>query len=177
MFCPNCGSRASQDSKFCTSCGGQFSTVVQPPAKNAGFWFRVLAILIDTVFCQVIGVVIALPLAIAIGTSMAGSSTVAEAAVLGESLGVVFGVVIQWLWFTAAESSKWQATLGKKLLGLKVTDEYGNRISFGRANARYWSKVISGLVMFIGFIMVAFTKRKQGLHDLMAGTLVVRAKN
>lgn len=86
----------------------------------------------------------------------------------------MLGILIQWLWFTIPESSKWQATVGKKMLGLKVTDEKGERIGFGKANGRYWSKILSILILFIGFVMVAFTEKKQGLHDKMAGTFVVK---
>jgi len=185
MFCPKCGSKNTLDAKFCVSCGVQFTTVshhpsyqsslVVTPAKSAGFWFRVLALLIDTVLCQVVSIVLVIPLAFALGASMAGSSTMAEIELAGEGLGMVLGIVIQWLWFTLAESSKWQASLGKKLLGLKVTDENGERIGFGKANGRYWSKIISGMLFGIGFLMVAFTQKKQGLHDKIAGTLVIRA--
>lgn len=62
------------------------------------------------------------------------------------------------------------------MVGLKVTDENGARIGFGKANGRYWSKILSALILFIGFVMVAFTEKKQGLHDKIAGTLVVKAK-
>ena len=61
-------------------------------------------------------------------------------------------------------------------LGMKVTDLAGNRISFLRATGRYFAKIISALILFIGFIMVAFTEKKQGLHDMIAGTLVVRTR-
>jgi uncharacterized RDD family membrane protein YckC/outer membrane lipoprotein-sorting protein len=81
--------------------------------------------------------------------------------------------VFYWIYMTALESSSWQASIGKKVLGLKVTDEAGNRIGFGRANARFWSKVLSG-ILCIGYIMVAFTKKKQGLHDKIAGTFVLK---
>jgi uncharacterized RDD family membrane protein YckC len=60
------------------------------------------------------------------------------------------------------------------IFGMKVTDLNGARISFGRATARHFAKVLSAFVLFIGFIMVGFTERKQGLHDLLAGTLVRR---
>jgi uncharacterized RDD family membrane protein YckC len=72
------------------------------------------------------------------------------------------------------ESSSYQATLGKMIFGMKVTDLYGNRISFARATGRHFAKILSGMILGIGFIMVAFTERKQGLHDLLAGTLVRR---
>ncbi len=61
-------------------------------------------------------------------------------------------------------------------LGIVVTDIDGNRISFGRANARFWSKIISGMILGIGFLMAAFTEKKQGLHDMIAGTLVIKKR-
>ncbi len=92
----------------------------------------------------------------------------------GQGLGFIMGVLIQWLYFTVSESSTWQATLGKKMFGLKVTDLEGNKIGFGKANSRYWSKIISAVILLIGFIMVAFTARKQELHDIIARTLVMK---
>jgi uncharacterized RDD family membrane protein YckC len=72
------------------------------------------------------------------------------------------------------ESSSYQGTLGKMIFGLKVTDLYGNRISFERATGRNFAKILSAMILGIGYLMVAFTERKQGLHDLLAGTLVRR---
>lgn len=86
----------------------------------------------------------------------------------------VWNIILTWLYFTLSESSASQATLGKKALGLVVTDESGRRISFGRANGRYFGKIISGLLLLIGYLMAAFTDRKQALHDIMAGTLVLK---
>ncbi len=74
-----------------------------------------------------------------------------------------------WLYWALMESSRWRATLGKKILGLEVTDLEGRRISFARATVRYFGKII-----FVGFIMVAFTEKKQALHDIIAGCLVVK---
>jgi uncharacterized RDD family membrane protein YckC len=74
-----------------------------------------------------------------------------------------------WLYWAAMESSPWQATLGKRMLGLAVTDLEGRRVSFVRASGRYFGKIV-----FVGFIMVAFTAKKQALHDMIAGCLVVR---
>ena len=79
-----------------------------------------------------------------------------------------------WLYEALMESSAYQATLGKMILGMKVTDLYGNRISFARATGRLFAKIVSAMILGIGFIMVGFTERKQGLHDMMAGTLVRR---
>jgi uncharacterized RDD family membrane protein YckC len=81
--------------------------------------------------------------------------------------------LVATLYFGYFESSKKQATLGKQALGIKVTDLEGNRISFGKAVARYVLKIITSLVLAIGFIAIAFTEKKQGLYDLAVGTVVV----
>jgi uncharacterized RDD family membrane protein YckC len=71
------------------------------------------------------------------------------------------------------ESSTSQATIGKMLMGIKVTDMNGHRISFARASGRFFGKALSKLIVYIGFIMAAFTEKKQGLHDILAKTLVI----
>jgi uncharacterized RDD family membrane protein YckC len=76
-------------------------------------------------------------------------------------------------YFTLLESSRLQATLGKLLCGMKVNDLSGHRISFLRATGRFFGKILSGQILLIGYLMAAFTKRKQSLHDLLAGTVVV----
>ena len=87
----------------------------------------------------------------------------------------VLFLLIDWIYEATLESSSKQATVGKMVLGLKVTDEHGNRISFARASARFFSKILSRMTLFIGYIMAGFTARKQALHDIIAGTLVVRS--
>lgn len=87
---------------------------------------------------------------------------------------IVLAVVGQWLYEALLTASSWQGTIGKHILRLKVTDQAGNRIGFGRATGRFFAKILSGMIMYIGFIMIAFTDRKQGLHDTLAGTLVMR---
>jgi uncharacterized RDD family membrane protein YckC len=79
-----------------------------------------------------------------------------------------------WLYFAVFESSHWQATIGKRLCGLIVVTEDGSRLSFARATGRFLGKYISGLILSVGYLMAAFTARKQALHDIMAGTLVLR---
>jgi len=87
---------------------------------------------------------------------------------------ILIRTVLNWLYYALLESSAWQATLGKKALGLEVTDLEGRRISFGRATGRFFAKMISALILWIGFIMAGFTEKKQALHDMIAGTLVIR---
>jgi uncharacterized RDD family membrane protein YckC len=84
----------------------------------------------------------------------------------------ILGYVLNCLYFAFFESSSWQGTPGKKILNLKVMDEAGDRISFGVAFLRNICKFFSDIILGIGYIMVAFTRKKQGLHDWMAGTVV-----
>nr|WP_293144944.1 RDD family protein [Okeania sp. SIO3I5] len=89
---------------------------------------------------------------------------------------ILFTNILKWFYLTRLESLPRKATIGKKIMGIIVTDLNGNLISFARANARYLAKTISLITLLIGFIMAAFTKKKQGLHDKIAGTLVVKKK-
>lgn len=85
-------------------------------------------------------------------------------------------VLATFIYFATLESSSLQSTLGKKIFGLKVTDLQGNRIGFWKASGRFLGKYISAIILFIGFIMIFFTQKKQGLHDKMSGCVVVLNK-
>lgn len=87
---------------------------------------------------------------------------------------ILYGVLVAWVYFAVLESSKHQATLGKRLFKLRVADENGAPISFGRATGRFYAKTLSTMILCIGFLMAGWTKRKQGLHDLMVGTQVIK---
>jgi uncharacterized RDD family membrane protein YckC len=129
--------------------------------EHAGFWRRFAAYLIDNILIGiVIGIVIAILGAIA-----------DDAGILIGYLVAIVGTFVYFAWF---ESSDRQATVGKIALGIQVTDVQGNRVSFGKALGRNVAKILSALILYIGFIMAAFTEKKQGLHDMIAGTLVVK---
>ena len=81
-------------------------------------------------------------------------------------------LIIVYFYFTLLETSAWQGTIGKRLLKIKVTDMKGKRINFKRATIRFLSKILSAQLL-IGYIMILFTDKKQGLHDLIAKTLVL----
>lgn len=87
----------------------------------------------------------------------------------------ILNIIIEWLYYSLMESSARQATFGKIILSIKVTDLNGNRISFGKATGRYFGKILSGIVLCIGYIMAGFTEKKQALHDILAGCLVVES--
>ena len=139
----------------------------------AGFWLRVLASFIDSL----ISCAVFFPLGIGVGLLMVASGSDPNSAdmLLVRLSTNGLSIVAGWLYYSLCESSSWQGTVGKKVLGLRVTDLDGRRISFVNATGRHFGKILSGLILGIGFIMVAFTERKQGLHDIMASTLVVKA--
>jgi len=91
-------------------------------------------------------------------------------------IGGTVGVLANWIYEAAMESSSKQATVGKMALGLKVTDLEGRRLSFARATGRHFAKYVSNLTLLIGYIMAGFTQRKQALHDIIAGTVVQRTQ-
>jgi uncharacterized RDD family membrane protein YckC len=88
-------------------------------------------------------------------------------------LGILLFYVGRWLYFALMESGPNQATLGKQAMGLKVTDDYGQPITFARATGRFFGGAVSNIILGIGYMMAGFTERKQALHDLMANTCVV----
>jgi uncharacterized RDD family membrane protein YckC len=149
--------------------------VYQPYAVDyAGFWWRFLAYAIDAL----ISVCIFFPLGMIIGVIIVATGEDPESpSMLGARLGTnLVSLLVTWLYYALCESSPWQGTVGKKLLGLRVTDLNGQRIGFGKATGRHFGKILSGMILGIGFIMIAFTERKQGLHDQMAGTLVLKGE-
>src|SRR5262249_18588776 len=162
MFCPNCGKPNDDVAKYCQVCGLAFQTV--SPARAgasaasvgsvtySGFWVRFVAFVIDA--CIV---------ALASGIAAAGTMGV----------GVVVGFVAPWIYEAFMLSSEWHANVGKRAMSIVVTGTDGSRISFARATGRHFAKYLSGFLLFIGFIMAAFTARKQALHDMIAETLVV----
>lgn len=143
-----------------------------PVPEYAGFWIRFLAYLIDTLISCAVFVPMGIVLGLILFASGADPNSPDSLLLRLSTNGL--SILAGWLYFSLCESSSWQGTVGKKVLGLKVTDLNGHRISFGKATGRHFGKILSGLILGIGFIMIAFTEQKQGLHDLMAGTLVVR---
>ena len=147
--------------------------------RYGGFWRRVIAALIDGALIMLVLYAIDMFLPIVEDASMGGFSPPDSAmGVVAEAnltpLGTLILIVGCWLYAALMESSPKQATIGKLALALKVTDIDGDRVSFGQASGRYYAKFISFVIFMIGFLMVAFTARKQGLHDMLAKTLVIR---
>lgn len=153
----------------------------QPAVRYAGFWRRFVAHLIDQIVIGVVAFMVFLPalalLGLGIGAGMMeeteGAIGLVIAAIAAYLTAILMIVVLQWLYYALMESSNKQATLGKLALGIIVTDLSGNRVTFGRATGRYFGKILSGMIFSIGFIMAAFTEKKQALHDMIASCLVV----
>jgi uncharacterized RDD family membrane protein YckC len=145
------------------------------PTGYGGFWIRVVAYIIDGIILNIgfgiIGLIMGISLIPADPARMDPAEVMAQ---LGPFQ--VVALVGSWLYFALLESSARGATVGKMAMGLRVVDEQGQRISFLRATGRFFAKFISGVILCIGYLMVAFTERKRALHDIMAGTLVVKVR-
>ncbi len=148
---------------------GRLPAASRAPGLHAGFWMRFAAYIIDGIILSVVSWVFMIVLFIALGFSRDPEGQ-------GWLLALFYVVAIasQWLYFALFQSSGLQATPGKMALGIMVTDERGGRVGFARATGRYFAKIISGMILYIGFMMAGWTSRKQALHDLIAGTCVVR---
>jgi uncharacterized RDD family membrane protein YckC len=166
------------------------------PTRYASFLKRFVAFIIDGILAKLVALVIVIPLGLL--TAGTGILTVvslrnsdqffcngdfgeifealaASLSVVGIVFWIFIGVMIVWLYFAVFESSPRQATPGKMMLGMFVTDIHGQRLSFPRALGRTLSKILSKMFCFLGYILALFTARNQTLHDMIAGTLVLEA--
>jgi len=204
VFCSKCGAQNFATAQSCQKCGGGLSVglapmpravpaqayatapavayAAVPTSRYGGFWLRLLAHLIDHVILGAIAAplffMLVLPSIVRVineaERNREPSPELIIAIVSSVFIYIVLAFVGQWLYEALLTSSSWQATLGKRVLQLKVTDELGNRIGFGRATGRFFAKILSSMFFCIGFIMVGLTDRKRGLHDMLAGTLVMK---
>ena len=197
MFCSRCGAALASGAVFCSRCGTPVEVVaaatsvsVPLPSGPAvalasaipeygGFWRRFWASLLDSIVLSIV----VTPLGLLLGLPILGMHMVdfenANPEELGNAIArVVFAnllhLIAGWIYFSLMQSSTRQASLGQMALGMKVTDLNGGRISLARASGRYFAALISVITLGIGFLMVAFTEKKQALHDMICGTLVVR---
>jgi uncharacterized RDD family membrane protein YckC len=201
FFCNKCGAQNTAGAQFCSRCGTpanpagagfsagvpassipvatytatSYPTVVPvATVRYGGFWIRVVAAFIDAIILRIVVSPIHMIFG---GLGLAGMMSGIHPIGLGILGGGVTLIALafgSWLYEAFMESSSYQATLGKMIFGMKVTDLNGNRISFERATGRHFAKWLSAMILGIGYLMVGFTERKQGLHDLLAGTLVRR---
>ncbi len=132
----------------------------EQPKDYAGFWIRVAAYLIDAIILWIVGVVLSY--------IVLGDYSLIQNSPLLTFLQFIVGIA----YFVVMESSARQGTLGKMVVGIKVGDEAGRQIGLGTAVGRYFAKILSGIILLIGFMMVGWDDRKQGLHDKIMGTYV-----
>jgi uncharacterized RDD family membrane protein YckC len=206
MICALCGATVADGTAFCGSCGRPMVgySVGQSPSTApsispavpvggvsavsanvyAGFWLRLVAAIIDAfilgiplTFIAFLLIASAIPFLTHTQDPMAVMMTILPRILF---LLVIY-LVASWLYWGLMESSSWQATLGKKALGLRVTDLAGSRPTFGRASGRFFAgrgigfvPSIGGLYFLIDCVMAGFTEKKQALHDMIASCLVVR---
>lgn len=164
MNCSSCGQQITGDTRCCQACG----IVLPPSPQYAGFGERVGAFIIDRGMALIL--LISLIAIVYLSAGAAGREEPSDLAVL---LVVLAFLLLPPSAFGLFESSSWQASPGKRLLKLQVTDMNGRRPSFIRAFGRQLAKYLSG-IYGIGYIMAACTAKKQGLHDLIAVTLVIK---
>jgi uncharacterized RDD family membrane protein YckC len=158
-----------------------------PQVHYAGFWLRVVAYIVDGIVTGLGFLLLFIPFAVMTGLAAAiggihpGEDPRDISALLGGTffLGlfavIVIGILGNWIYHAKMESSHWQATLGKKMLNLRVTDLNGAPVSFKRATGRHFAKLISNLIpLGIGFALAGLTERRQALHDMIASCLVLR---
>lgn len=152
----------------------------------AGFWLRLVAVFIDAIIIGIIQSFVAIPILAAVGLSVMTGVDNIDMTDTENVLGMVGAIMaaagvywlvattVQILYFSFMESSNMQATVGKMAMGLKVTDMQGAKLDLGKAFLRNLCKLISNFTLLIGYIMAGFTEKKQALHDMIAGTLVVK---
>jgi uncharacterized RDD family membrane protein YckC len=176
--CPFCGKELTEYAVKCRYCGKflkseeelkkeeKFYTNVEDNEPDyAGFLSRVLAVSVD---CLIMSAVLTIPFIV----------LVIVLTVLGAwpELMSILIVLMVWIYYAVMESSPRQATFGKSFAGIKVTDVYGQRISFGRASGRFWGKMLSTIPFYLGYVLIFFTPRRQCLHDMISGCVIVREK-
>ncbi len=184
--CSRCNVPNASNAKFCTNCGASMMQAQQSPYQSptsnnegamiseyafAGFWKRFVAYIVDGIlFFVLFSIVVSL-----LGGSMFAVVNNPEAAFAAAGI-YLFYYPGWWLYFALMESSSAQATIGKKIMGIKVTDRLGQPLSFAHATGRHFSAFVTQFTLTIGYLMAGFTARKQALHDMIAGTLVVNKR-
>ena len=145
------------------------------PTSYGGFWIRVVAYIIDGILLNIVFGVLGVVMGVSLmPTRFSNLDSVDALGAMGQLQ--LVSLILTWLYFALMESSARGATVGKMILGLRVVTDQGNRLSFLHATGRFFAKFISTIILCIGFIMVAFTDRKRGLHDIIASTLVVKTR-
>jgi uncharacterized RDD family membrane protein YckC len=196
MYCATCGRETANGGSFCQWCG---TGLAVPPAhpltrkdegilkdEYAGIGRRFVAFIIDLLFILVLDLFITGLFGLSEGFRMLYQRLIYHMPMTDRSGQVVNALVpvpvilsigilvilVPWLYNAILEASGNQASLGKIALRIAVTDTRGDRVSFARATLRHFSKILILLTFLVGFIIAAFTRQKQGIHDIIAGCLM-----
>lgn len=181
LACPNCDQEVPEEAQYCHLCGAVLVEHPQrPPAQPLVYgelWRRFFACMIDSAIVTAIVIPSALVLTWILEVLSGWEIIDREGARFAAGMGaVVFYLVADWVYNARQMSSRRQATLGKRWMQLKITTLEGEPISFGQATGRHFAKFLSTFALFVGFFIAAFSKRRQALHDMVAGTLVVKGR-
>jgi len=168
MYCAHCDQPRPDSDLPCPHCGAPNLRAGSP----GGFWLRLLAGLIDLVFCTVLAMFAAIPLSLAISALMGATTSEDMRQTVGAVLGYSLIIAIVWLYAACWEASSWQATPGKKILRLSVSDDQGARLGFRQSAVRQAARVVATLAGCVGLLMIVFDKDKRGWHDRVTGTRV-----
>ena len=199
MFCPKCGKETDASWKFCQWCGSDIAAIPVKPIATpeedegpeigvyAGLGRRFIAFIVDIILILLIGIVTitffsltnGIKYAYYLAVQRAPIGTLTETGTVDAAVSPIIAAlgmlifIVPWLYYAGFESSRSQATPGKTLMHIVVTDLKGNKPTFARMTLRHFAKFISALIIFIGFLMIGLTKKRQGLHDKIAGCLVL----
>jgi uncharacterized RDD family membrane protein YckC len=198
QICSNCGNPLLPDGKFCLFCGDVLADVpekpraaapspiqpIQKPAADAtvhglpeyaGFWLRLWAGAIDVSLEA--SAALLLTLVVGYAFRILGSRSGLSPITGSYFTGIAYIAVLTigaWLYSAFSESSKWRATIGKRIVGLQVVNVIGGKLTFGQASVRHFMKFLSLFTVAVGFMMAGWTRRRQALHDMPCDCLVIR---
>lgn len=177
-FCPSCHTVNSSTARSCRLCSAKMEEapaagIVRYTQSNSdpnlsGAFRRTLSLIIDSIAMTLLVSVIAVFYLL---MSVPADSWSDQDQL--EGIGNIFGLVGAWLYFAGLESSQYLGTFGERIMGVMVTDEHGEPVTFLRASMRHVGRFVCGLTLGLGYLTVFFTKRRQGLHDLISGCIVV----
>ena len=164
--CKSCGYDNPPEARFCANCGSNLVAAIEQPISTAapavaveyaGFWIRLGAAVIDSLIVSVVGGILRL-IILRVGSFW----------LIG---------LLPWLYYWLFTGLKGQ-TLGKMALGIKVVDEQGDMPGLGRAALREIpGKIVSLIALYLGFLWIIWDERKQGWHDKIAKTYVLRVES
>jgi uncharacterized RDD family membrane protein YckC len=192
--CSNCGNPILPDGEFCLYCGDllsatsnlamraglplrypEFLVELKAPLEYAGFWLRVWAGAIDVVLEALVALLVTLIVDFVMRFTSPKFGLSPITARYATGIAFIFVLAIgSWLYCAFSESSRWHATLGKRVLGLQVLTSSSGQLSFGQATVRHFMKFLSLFTGTVGFMMAGWTKRRQALHDIPSDCIVIK---